>query len=97
MTSSERGELLRTLEQLGELEVRKKVIQEHYGGTKMLIVRAWLAEKDLDRTAAEAKRQHEQREKELTHLRGAKIAAWVAAIAALITAALFAADMWLLK
>lgn len=86
MTQAELEELLRKLDELGEQEVRKKVNLEHYTGEKMLAVQAWLQWEE----------EQKQREEELSHLRGAKNAAWVAAIAAILSA-LFAFATWLFK
>jgi hypothetical protein len=83
------NELWPELEQIGEEEVRRRLLLNTYGHTKLPSVQAWLERKEGDRRAKLGEHDQAQRRQELAILRSTKNAAWVAAGAA-VASALFA-------
>lgn len=81
-------ELKRRLEEVGEEKVRERLASNIYGPQERSIVEEWLLSKERGKN-------EEKMEEYIKISRGAKHAAWVAAIAAIISAlAAIAAHIW---
>lgn len=83
------GELKRRLEEIGEAKVRERLASNIYGVQERGIVEEWLLSKEKERS-------QKKTDEYIDIARSAKRAAWVAAIAALISA-LAAIMAWLLQ
>jgi hypothetical protein len=82
------------LEKIGEEEVRRRLVLNVYGHTKLPAVQAWLEKKEFDRRGKSGEQDREQRTQELDILKSTKNAAWVAAAAAVLSAAFAALAFW---
>jgi hypothetical protein len=81
-------ELKRRLEESGEDKVRERLASNIYGSQERPIVEEWLLSKEREKS-------YKKMEEYLNIARSAKHAAWIAAIAALISAmAAIAAGIW---
>ncbi len=81
-------ELKRRLEESGEDKVRERLASNIYGSPERPIVEEWLLSKEREKS-------YKKMEEYLNIARSAKHAAWIAAIAALISAmAAIAAGIW---
>ena len=82
------------LDAQGEAEVRRKLVLNAYGHSKLPAVQEWLRVKELERQ--ELAQRHDQglRKDELHVLRSTKNAAWIAAIAALLSMIFAAIVIW---
>lgn len=80
-------ELKRRLEEIGEVKVRERLASNIYGAQERGIVEEWLFSKERERN-------QKKTDEYIDIARSAKRAAWVAAIAALISA-LAAIIAWL--
>lgn len=81
-------ELKRRLEESGEDKVRERLASNIYGSQERPIVEEWLLSKEIEKS-------YKKMEEYLNIARSAKHAAWIAAIAALISAmAAIAAGIW---
>ena len=94
MASADPDELWANLEQLGEKEVRRKVLLNAYGPNKRPAVQAWLQSKEAERAQDRDSKDQAQRSDELGILRSTKNAAWVAAVAALLSMISAAIAVW---
>jgi hypothetical protein len=81
-------ELKRRLEESGEDKVRERLASNIYGSQERPVVEEWLLSKEREKS-------YKKIEESLNIARSAKHAAWIAAIAALISAmAAIAAWIW---
>ncbi len=94
MPLADPNELWPELEQIGEDEVRRRVLLNAYGHTKLPAVQAWLEKKDAERRGKAGEQDSAQRIQELAILKSTKNAAWVAAAAALLSAVFAALAFW---
>jgi len=83
-------ELKRRLEQTGESKVRERLASNVYGLEEKGIVEEWLLSK-------EGKRNEERLNENIRLTKSAKCAAWIAAIAALIGAAVAIIALFLMR
>ena len=94
MPLADPNELWPELEKIGEDEVRRRVLMNAYGHTKLSSVNAWLDKKEAERSARIGEHDRTQRERELSMLRSTKNAAWVAAGAAVLSALFAGLAFW---
>jgi hypothetical protein len=73
------------LDQLGEAEVRRRLLLNAYSHTKVPAVQAWLEKKEAERQEQASERDRLLRNQEVAILRSTRNAAWVAALAALLS------------